>query len=114
MVDISMTGDVLIGVILSTLICVIIFLCLAFFLLCGYLTYQIILWLKEKYQFRNKVKPVKSNRKILSAWPDILALIQDGYISHAESLVKYNEDTIDNLRAQLQDAQIEISKLKNQ
>jgi hypothetical protein len=43
----------------------------------------------------------KSKRKVLSAWPHILALIQDGYVSNAKSVVKAEEDIIDQLREEL-------------
>lgn len=76
--------------------------------------YQIILLLKEKFQTRNKVKTFKSTIKPKSVWPHLLALVQDGYLSSAESLVQHYESEIDELRIQLSNAQKELARLKNQ
>lgn len=40
-------------------------------------------------------------KRVTSAWPHILALLQDGYHSHAQAVVEYEEHQIDELRKEL-------------
>jgi hypothetical protein len=54
----------------------------------------------------------KKTRVMLSAWPHILALIQDGYLSNAESVVKAEEYQIDELRKKLATLETENDILK--
>ena len=53
----------------------------------------------------------KTKRKIFSAWPHILALIQDGYLTHAESVVKAEEYKIDELRKEITAIKTEYERL---
>ena len=57
-------------------------------------------------------------RKPKSAWEHILALIQDGYLTHAESVVLAEEAQIDELHKELIKNQTELNnataQIKNQ
>jgi hypothetical protein len=106
-------GEIFSGLMICTLLFSLVVLSISFFLLNGYLTYQIILFLREKIQIRNKVKTFKSTIQPKSVWPHLLALIQDGYLSEAESLVRHYELEIDKLREKSPSAHDELERLKN-
>jgi hypothetical protein len=51
----------------------------------------------SKYKDKHK----EPRKRITSAWSHILALLQDGYNSHAQAIVESEERTIDELHKRL-------------